>query len=372
MRLADTAALASRTSRRPPARAGCVPRASCASTLPRSRRAPSTGATSSTCCRAASLLGPAGAEPLDRTGGLTAPMLTYQVTHRTEYRYESRRVRQLRRSCTCCPASSRASGAGGARSWSTRARGLPRAARLLRQPGGLLRDPRAPPRSTRDRDQRRRGRRARRRAVAVRRPAVGAGPRRACATARRPSPRCPASSCSTRRSVRARRPASATTPRASFPPGRAPARRRHRPLPAASTLTSSTARVDLGDHPARRGVRATPGRLPGLRPPRRSRACARSGLAARYVSGYLETVPPPGRPELKGADGSHAWLSVFVPDAGWLDVDPTNDQFVNDRYVVDRLGTRLRRRPAAERRDLHRGQDRASLKVTVDVVPISG
>jgi transglutaminase-like putative cysteine protease len=68
-------------------------------------------------------------------------------------------------------------------------------------------------------------------------------------------------------------------------------------------------------------------------------ACVRSrGLAARYVSGYLETEPPPGRPRLQGADVSHAWLSVFVPDDGWIGIDPTNDQFVSDRYVTTAWG----------------------------------
>jgi len=68
-------------------------------------------------------------------------------------------------------------------------------------------------------------------------------------------------------------------------------------------------------------------------------ACLRSlGLPARYVSGYLETDPPAGGEKLLGTDGSHAWLSVHVPDAGWLDVDPTNDQFVNERYVVCAYG----------------------------------
>jgi len=68
-------------------------------------------------------------------------------------------------------------------------------------------------------------------------------------------------------------------------------------------------------------------------------ACLRSlGLPARYVSGYLETDPPPGSEKLLGTDGSHAWMSVFVPDAGWLDLDPTNDQFVNGRYVVCAYG----------------------------------
>jgi transglutaminase-like putative cysteine protease len=50
------------------------------------------------------------------------------------------------------------------------------------------------------------------------------------------------------------------------------------------------------------------------------------GLAARYVSGYIETVPPPGQPKLVGADASHAWCSCWVPGFGWLDFDPTNDQ----------------------------------------------
>jgi transglutaminase-like putative cysteine protease len=55
--------------------------------------------------------------------------------------------------------------------------------------------------------------------------------------------------------------------------------------------------------------------------------CLRSmGLAARYVSGYLRTLPPPGRPRLTGADASHAWLSIYIPDAGWIDVDPTNNR----------------------------------------------
>lgn len=55
-------------------------------------------------------------------------------------------------------------------------------------------------------------------------------------------------------------------------------------------------------------------------------ACLRSrGLAARYVSGYLLTRPPPGQPRLIGADASHAWVSVFCPVLGWVDFDPTNN-----------------------------------------------
>jgi len=67
--------------------------------------------------------------------------------------------------------------------------------------------------------------------------------------------------------------------------------------------------------------------------------CMRSlGLPARYVSGYLETDPPPGRPRLQGADVSHAWASVLVAGVGWIDIDPTNRQLVNDRYVVTAWG----------------------------------
>jgi transglutaminase-like putative cysteine protease len=64
-------------------------------------------------------------------------------------------------------------------------------------------------------------------------------------------------------------------------------------------------------------------------------ACLRShGLAARYVSGYIETMPPPGLPKLTGTDASHAWCSVWSPEAGWIDADPTNDQVPPRRHVT--------------------------------------
>jgi transglutaminase-like putative cysteine protease len=56
------------------------------------------------------------------------------------------------------------------------------------------------------------------------------------------------------------------------------------------------------------------------------------GLPARYVSGYLETLPPPGQAKLVGADASHAWVSAWTGD-GWLDLDPTNDRLVDASYV---------------------------------------
>ena len=64
-------------------------------------------------------------------------------------------------------------------------------------------------------------------------------------------------------------------------------------------------------------------------------ACLRSvGLAARYVSGYLSTAPPPGRPRLVGADATHAWVSLFCGDAGWVELDPTNDQVPQESHVL--------------------------------------
>ncbi len=63
--------------------------------------------------------------------------------------------------------------------------------------------------------------------------------------------------------------------------------------------------------------------------------CLRSlGLAARYVSGYLVTAPPAGTPRMIGADASHAWLSLFVPGMGWIDLDPTNNVIPHVRHIT--------------------------------------
>lgn len=67
--------------------------------------------------------------------------------------------------------------------------------------------------------------------------------------------------------------------------------------------------------------------------------CLRSiGLAARYVSGYIETTPPEGQPRLVGADASHAWFAVYVPENGWIDFDPTNNQMPMDKHITVALG----------------------------------
>ncbi len=68
-------------------------------------------------------------------------------------------------------------------------------------------------------------------------------------------------------------------------------------------------------------------------------SCLRSqGLAARYVSGYLETRPPPGQPRLQGADASHAWFAVYDPVLGWVDFDPTNNVLADVQHLTLAFG----------------------------------
>jgi transglutaminase-like putative cysteine protease len=96
--------------------------------------------------------------------------------------------------------------------------------------------------------------------------------------------------------------------------------------------------------------------------------CLRSlGLAARYVSGYLLTDPPPGQPKLIGADASHAWLSVFCPGAGWLDLDPTNNQAPGRRHVTLAWGRDYG--DVCPIRGLVLGGGQHSMTVAVDVTP---
>lgn len=98
--------------------------------------------------------------------------------------------------------------------------------------------------------------------------------------------------------------------------------------------------------------------------------CLRSvGLPARYVSGYLETLPPPGRPRLQGADASHAWVSVLVPDLGWVDLDPTNDQAADARYVVTAWGRDYRDVPPLKG-VIFTEATKSTLDVEVDVLRI--
>jgi transglutaminase-like putative cysteine protease len=58
------------------------------------------------------------------------------------------------------------------------------------------------------------------------------------------------------------------------------------------------------------------------------------GLPARYVSGYIETVAPEGKEKLTGVDASHAWFSVYIPEMGWVDFDPTNNKIPDEQYIT--------------------------------------
>ena len=98
-------------------------------------------------------------------------------------------------------------------------------------------------------------------------------------------------------------------------------------------------------------------------------ACLRSlNLPARYVSGYLRTYPPPGRPRLIGADASHAWVSAFCPGAGWLDLDPTNDVVPTTGHVTLAWGRDYS--DVSPLRGLILGGRDHTLKVAVDMMPV--
>jgi transglutaminase-like putative cysteine protease len=97
--------------------------------------------------------------------------------------------------------------------------------------------------------------------------------------------------------------------------------------------------------------------------------CLRSmGLAARYVSGYLLTVPPPGKPRLIGADASHAWLSVYLPETGWVDFDPTNNAVPSDKHITLAWGRDFG--DVSPLRGVILGGGRHRIHVSVDVAPM--
>ncbi len=98
-------------------------------------------------------------------------------------------------------------------------------------------------------------------------------------------------------------------------------------------------------------------------------ACLRSiNLAARYVSGYLRTYPPPGKPRLIGADASHAWISAYCRGIGWLDMDPTNNVAPSDGHVTLAWGRDYS--DVSPLRGLILGGGDHSLEVAVDMEPV--
>jgi transglutaminase-like putative cysteine protease len=129
--------------------------------------------------------------------------------------------------------------------------------------------------------------------------------------------------------------------------------------PSATTITTPVSRVLV----ERRGVCQDFAHL-GI-------SCLRGlGLAARYVSGYLLTTPPPGQPRMVGADASHAWLSVHCPRHGWVDLDPTNDLLPELRHVT--LGWGRDYGDVSPLRGVILGAAQHTLHVGVNVMPLDG
>ena len=96
-------------------------------------------------------------------------------------------------------------------------------------------------------------------------------------------------------------------------------------------------------------------------------ACLRSlGIPALYVSGYLETAPPPGKPRRIGADASHAWLAVYCPGKGWIEVDPTNNIMPSTGHITLAWGRDYG--DVSPIRGVILGGGGHSLQVNVDVV----
>ncbi len=97
--------------------------------------------------------------------------------------------------------------------------------------------------------------------------------------------------------------------------------------------------------------------------------CLRAlGLAARYVSGYLLSHPPPGQPRLVGADASHAWLSIWMPELGWIDLDPTNDMMVGEEHIACAWGRDFD--DVSPLKGVVVGGGDHSIHVAVDVMPL--
>jgi len=95
-------------------------------------------------------------------------------------------------------------------------------------------------------------------------------------------------------------------------------------------------------------------------------ACMRSlRLPARYVSGYIETIPPPGVEKLVGVDASHAWFSVYIPNSGWVDFDPTNNMLPADQHIT--IGWGRDYADITPLKGVIMSSGRHDLKVSVDV-----
>ncbi|XDD51468.1 transglutaminase domain-containing protein [Leptospira sp. WS92.C1] len=90
------------------------------------------------------------------------------------------------------------------------------------------------------------------------------------------------------------------------------------------------------------------------------------GIPCRYVSGYIETFPPPGQTKLQGSDASHAWFSVYSPGIGWVDYDPTNGKMLSEEYIFTSIGRDFA--DVSPLKGILFGGGKHKLKVEVDVI----
>ena len=89
------------------------------------------------------------------------------------------------------------------------------------------------------------------------------------------------------------------------------------------------------------------------------------GLCAKYMSGYIETLPPEGEEKLFGVDASHAWFALYIPNAGWAQFDPTNNNIPQERYIV--LGSGRDYHDVSPLKGVVRSSGSSQLSVMVDV-----
>lgn len=92
------------------------------------------------------------------------------------------------------------------------------------------------------------------------------------------------------------------------------------------------------------------------------------GIPAKYVSGYIETLPPKGKVKLEGSDASHAWISVYIPEMGWCEFDPTNNMIPQQRHIVTAYGRDFA--DVSPLKGIIFSSGEHKVKVEVDVIPL--
>ena len=92
------------------------------------------------------------------------------------------------------------------------------------------------------------------------------------------------------------------------------------------------------------------------------------GIPAKYVSGYIETLPPKGKVKLEGSDASHAWISVYIPEMGWCEFDPTNNMIPQQRHIVTAYGRDFS--DVSPMKGIIFSSGDHKVKVEVDVIPV--